>query len=598
MQLNASRKSSTTSRIMRGAFPFLLLCLLMAQSARAEPCSKEEQTFEGLSQAILDCRQHLTDIEPDSVAYIVASKRLSIMYRASGDYASAESILTALISYVPPHAHELAINVHRQIGATYFYQQKFEQAFDAFTLALNIAQTNDESELVAHGYSDIAGIYQRLGDFETSSRLLLKSYDIHKSNNNEFGQALVLANLGNIYRNKHAYDEAIVSYRQAYDLHDKLGDKFNAAHTLSSLARTFSLSGNAEQASALLQQAAEMFNSLNAYKAKAGVYLLLAELFVEKFTALEAQTWLNQAKDVFSMVRSKQPESKLWFVQGQIWRNQTRNDLASNAFEKSLAQISENDDKSFTGRLYSSMAELKQQNKEFEEASKYWKLYSETLQSQLSQKDLLNASRMKSHFIFSVPTPNPGSTGSSSFLHSTMPVVGTFGLSVGLLLVVYRMRLQKRLRQHQTDDSVNLKFVGDNPPKEVTLSAINSSDSIIAHEQHEIKSVDDQTLRVMTVDLMLMAIQIWEEETASGKLELAQQSKLWSVGIDDGRLRARALERYLNLSSLPQNPRWRSVVRTCHFVLKHSESSTEEKQSLEAKVRQYQKIMKERALNK
>ncbi|NNC24575.1 tetratricopeptide repeat protein, partial [Salinisphaera sp. USBA-960] len=43
--------------------------------------------------------------------------------------------------------------------------------------------------------------------------------------------------------------------------------------------------------------------------------------------------------------------------------------------------------------------------------------------------------------------------------------------------------------------------------------------------------------------------------------------RIWRVNIDDGRLRARALERYLAVSRLPRNPRWRDVLRSAYFVL-------------------------------
>lgn len=69
------------------------------------------------------------------------------------------------------------------------------------------------------------------------------------------------------------------------------------------------------------------------------------------------------------------------------------------------------------------------------------------------------------------------------------------------------------------------------------------------------------------VELMLATIEAWESATASNRIELAEKSRIWRVNIDDGRLRARAMERYLNVGKLPRNPRWRDVLRTAYFVL-------------------------------
>jgi two-component system sensor histidine kinase ChiS len=69
------------------------------------------------------------------------------------------------------------------------------------------------------------------------------------------------------------------------------------------------------------------------------------------------------------------------------------------------------------------------------------------------------------------------------------------------------------------------------------------------------------------VELMLAVVEAWERSTGLHRIELAERSRIWCVGIDDGRLRARAMERYLSLSKLPRNPRWRDVLRSAYFVL-------------------------------
>ncbi|WP_242111507.1 tetratricopeptide repeat protein [Luteimonas aquatica] len=83
-------------------------------------------------------------------------------------------------------------------------------------------------------------------------------------------------------------------------------------------------------------------------------------------------------------------------------------------------------------------------------------------------------------------------------------------------------------------------------------------------------SVRDAFRRVL-VELMLAVIDAWEGATGTGRLELAERSRIWRVNIDDGRLRARAMERYLAVSKLPRNPRWRDVLRSAYFVLAQCE---------------------------
>lgn len=83
----------------------------------------------------------------------------------------------------------------------------------------------------------------------------------------------------------------------------------------------------------------------------------------------------------------------------------------------------------------------------------------------------------------------------------------------------------------------------------------------------EREDASQQAFRRALVELMLATVDAWERSTGQGRLELAEKSRIWRVTIDDGRLRARSMERYLNLSKLPQNPRWRDVLRSAYFVL-------------------------------
>ncbi|MCB1560471.1 MAG: tetratricopeptide repeat protein [Xanthomonadales bacterium] len=78
-----------------------------------------------------------------------------------------------------------------------------------------------------------------------------------------------------------------------------------------------------------------------------------------------------------------------------------------------------------------------------------------------------------------------------------------------------------------------------------------------------------EAFRRLLVELMLSAIDIWERSSGSGRLELAEKSRIWRVAVDDGRLRARSMERYLSVARLPKNPRWRDVLRTAYYVLEN-----------------------------
>jgi tetratricopeptide (TPR) repeat protein len=90
--------------------------------------------------------------------------------------------------------------------------------------------------------------------------------------------------------------------------------------------------------------------------------------------------------------------------------------------------------------------------------------------------------------------------------------------------------------------------------------------------------------REALVELMLATLDAWERGTGLNRIELAERSKLWRVHIDDGRLRTRAMERYLGVGRLPQNPRWRDVVRTAYFVLGEARLDPQARDDLQRRI--------------
>jgi tetratricopeptide (TPR) repeat protein len=100
-------------------------------------------------------------------------------------------------------------------------------------------------------------------------------------------------------------------------------------------------------------------------------------------------------------------------------------------------------------------------------------------------------------------------------------------------------------------------------------------------EHEEIEKIDKVTFCKHLVKTMNNAVNIWEDHTGSNRVELADKSKIWTISIDDGTLRTRSLDKYLSFEKIPKNPRWRNVVRTCHFILSDSSIEKSHRNKLE-----------------
>ncbi len=99
----------------------------------------------------------------------------------------------------------------------------------------------------------------------------------------------------------------------------------------------------------------------------------------------------------------------------------------------------------------------------------------------------------------------------------------------------------------------------------------NSELSVISEEP----DIKPEHLRKAVVDLMCLALETWEMSTRKTKLELAKESRIWHINIEnDCYEKTRTLDRYLNLKNLPVNPKIRNVIRTANFVLEHTSSES------------------------
>lgn len=97
-----------------------------------------------------------------------------------------------------------------------------------------------------------------------------------------------------------------------------------------------------------------------------------------------------------------------------------------------------------------------------------------------------------------------------------------------------------------------------------------------------------QDARGAIVELMQACVETWERTTCSTRLELAEKSGIWRITIDDGRLRTRTLNRYLDIATLPTRPRWREVLRTAYFILADCDLEPAQRAMIEQRIRRLQ----------
>lgn len=163
-------------------------------------------------------------------------------------------------------------------------------------------------------------------------------------------------------------------------------------------------------------------------------------------------------------------------------------------------------------------------------------------------------------------------------------------------LVSYLGQAQQNIRRIGTRLSVMTPYEVSQHPR--LLDKLQQIEQLVSFIDEQLPSVSSEgEYRQQLVTLMRSALHTWEVTTQKSKIELAEESNIWAVSIDDGRLRTRTFDRYLRLEQLPKIPRWREVVRTAYFVLSNPSIEPETRASLQTELEKTKTILKKAAIN-
>jgi hypothetical protein len=145
----------------------------------------------------------------------------------------------------------------------------------------------------------------------------------------------------------------------------------------------------------------------------------------------------------------------------------------------------------------------------------------------------------------------------------------------------------------------DVAIIGESVNSDYTLWAKignHGEESDTAPEIEDNHNLDKQ-FRENIVDLMVLSVQCWEQCTKKTKIELAEESNIWRINVDGGRLRVRSMDRYLGANTLPKVPRWHDVLKTAYFVLDTVNCDLPIKKKLEESLDRMLWIMRKRSLS-
>ena len=174
--------------------------------------------------------------------------------------------------------------------------------------------------------------------------------------------------------------------------------------------------------------------------------------------------------------------------------------------------------------------------------------------------------------------------GASDYLRKP---VGVDELEIAVRKGMEKLALIRSVREKQDSlEKANAELTRLRHQLEESLKT-ESAGRVAAEE--ELKKV---RLREILVEIMVFCLRCWKQITKKTKIDLAEESKIWTASLDSGgTYRTRTLDRYLRLSTLPPNPRSGDVLDTAYFVLSRCPVDSEMRKNIEEKISILEKLL-------
>ncbi len=124
---------------------------------------------------------------------------------------------------------------YNRIGLAWMYLNKHQEALQAFFMAVELAESKNNDDVVARINTNIGLVYESLEDWENALRYAQLSLDYKKKTNDKKGMANCYGNIANLYYYQNRQEEALHNFKLAEKLDIEVGDEYASATSAANL---------------------------------------------------------------------------------------------------------------------------------------------------------------------------------------------------------------------------------------------------------------------------------------------------------------------------------------------------------------------------
>ncbi|HBG88284.1 MAG TPA: histidine kinase [Marinilabiliaceae bacterium] len=218
------------------------------------------EEFDAFLLEALDLAERRNLITHEIIIYNIVGKR----YRNRSHYGEALKHHHRALSLAQSiNNTELLAEIYNQIGVVYRRTDDNSMALDMHFKALKLAEEVSDSFNISVSINSIGNVNYNLGRYHTAIEYLLRSLELSKNAGNIMGMAINTNNIGECMLKLGEPDSALVYFRKSLDYNSQLGNRVGQSICFNSIGAAYIAKGEFEKAKNYLERSLQINRKLS-----------------------------------------------------------------------------------------------------------------------------------------------------------------------------------------------------------------------------------------------------------------------------------------------------------------------------------------------
>ncbi|MEW6069775.1 MAG: tetratricopeptide repeat protein [Candidatus Thermoplasmatota archaeon] len=267
--------------------------------------------------------------------------------------------------------HSLRAFSYMRIGEIYSNKSQWDEAFEAYKLALEILKKLKDERGLAEIYRGFGLVHRRKGEYEKAVEYYKKSIEFAEKLDAKALVASLYVDLGLVYKVTGELELAIDYTKKSLAILEKLEELYELARTYNSLGTIYYEQENLDVALQYYEKCVTISKKIGFMRAYAYGLSNAGELYAKRGELEKARGYCNSALEIFEKLGEKYMIAKAYANYGNIYKFEKDIRKAQEYFEKSLKLFEELNVPFDLGVAYYEYALMYKERKDFARSNDY-----------------------------------------------------------------------------------------------------------------------------------------------------------------------------------------------------------------------------------